>query len=393
MLLSFAIACDENMQNHPAMLAIEKAQGFETITEEHLKARELSRSTGAWRPLSIFFDLTELNKSLVAANLRERIPFYKDVFAAVGGWWSDAVKVNDNKSVIAQTIASNFRRGGEYANKYLNFQMGGANQSHYDLLLKVMWAQSEPDSTALAYAGPILRHPTSQRPITGQCVVTSYGNGNWRGNSALTQAAGTIIHEFGHVISFISWQRYQAKNIEINRELNSWVWKGANVLKYARAYYGCPNLTGVPLQTGTDGRPGGHWNEQYLGNEIMTPTTRGGGDLFSNMSLALAEDSGWYQPDYSMAENFQFRKNSGCNWGKCMSSCNTNGPTIDQQVYGFCSRNPNSGCSAVVGYSNRKCHEAESWNSSYTAAGASYGSSCSIITGRFRAVGGGMVST
>ena len=51
-----------------ARLAMARAQGFDKLTQKHLDSRELSRSTGEYRPLRIFFDLTELNKSLDKAG-------------------------------------------------------------------------------------------------------------------------------------------------------------------------------------------------------------------------------------------------------------------------------------------------------------------------------------
>jgi len=142
----------------------------------------------------------------------------------------------------------------------------------YDLLIRVFWKTSQAGSSTLATAGPVLRHPDSQRPVTGNVSVYSNGDSNWTGKSALTTAADTMIHEFGHIISFISFDNMQKQHIIMNDTIKKWVWTGPIVLQRAKAYYNCPSLVGVPLQT-TSGKVGGHWDEEFLGAEMMTPST------------------------------------------------------------------------------------------------------------------------
>jgi len=271
----FATNANNYKKSFRAKDAMEKVQGFEKLTQKNLDSRELSRSTGEYRPLRIFFDLTELYKELNSKALRmeERITMYKECFKIVGAWWADALNVNDEKGKIEAEVKKGMKTAG--MKMHLDFKMNDKKMNDYDLLIRVLWVKSQPPSEILADASPILRHPASQRPLTGKVNVYSYGDTKWTGKSALTTASDTMIHEFGHIISFISFERMQKKNIKMDYVLKKMIWTGPIVLKRARTYYGCSTLAGVPLQT-NNGKVGGHWDEEFLGVEMMTPTTNVG---------------------------------------------------------------------------------------------------------------------
>lgn len=54
-----------------------------------------------------------------------------------------------------------------------------------------------------------------------------------------------------------------------------------------------------------------HFEKLFFGDEIMNPN-----DVldarFSRLSLAVAKDSGWYDIDLDLGENYIWRKNEGC---------------------------------------------------------------------------------
>jgi leishmanolysin len=80
-------------------------------------------------------------------------------------------------------------------------------------------------------------------------------------------------------------------------------------------------------------------------NEIMTGSvdTR---SVVSKMTLALLEDSGWYQANYSMADHLDWGRNQGtdfvtapCNQWKGAYHCNTTqltGCTYNREAEGYC---------------------------------------------------------
>lgn len=90
---------------------------------------------------------------------------------------------------------------------------------------------------------------------------------------------------------------------------------------------------------------GSHWEKRLLMNEIMTGSvdTR---SVVSKMTLALLEDSGWYQANYSMADRLDWGRNQGtefvtspCNLWKGAYHCNTtqlSGCTYNREAEGYC---------------------------------------------------------
>ena len=94
------------------------------------------------------------------------------------------------------------------------------------------------------------------------------------------------------------------------------------MVEAAKKHFNCPTLKGVELENqGGSGTDGSHWEERIMAGDFMI-----GEDLdeyvISPMSLALMEDSGWYQVNYFHAGLFRFGKNQGCGFvdGKCITN-------------------------------------------------------------------------
>ncbi|VDN99905.1 unnamed protein product [Rodentolepis nana] len=85
-----------------------------------------------------------------------------------------------------------------------------------------------------------------------------------------------------------------------------------NVLRYARKYFDCRDLEGVELEDqGGLGVSLSHWEMRILGNELMTATFTNSFRI-SNLTLAFLEDTGWYLPKYSLAQNLAWGAKRGC---------------------------------------------------------------------------------
>ncbi len=75
--------------------------------------------------------------------------------------------------------------------------------------------------------------------------------------------------------------------------------KTPSVLTAAREHFGCETITGVEIENEDDS--GSHWEKIFLYNELMTSTTLPNAAL-SKFTLALLQDTGWYQVNTSNAE-------------------------------------------------------------------------------------------
>jgi len=67
------------------------------------------------------------------------------------------------------------------------------------------------------------------------------------------------------------------------------------VVDYARNYFGCGSLEGLPLENdGKDGSVNSHWEKLFLPTEYMNPTVENPGRI-SEFTLNLLRGTGWYR--------------------------------------------------------------------------------------------------
>ncbi|KAA0715559.1 Leishmanolysin-like peptidase [Triplophysa tibetana] len=91
------------------------------------------------------------------------------------------------------------------------------------------------------------------------------------------------------------------------------------VVEEARKHFNCPILEGMELENqGGAGTEFNHWEKRLLENEAMTGSHTQN-RVFSRITLAIMEDTGWYRANYSMAENLEWGRGLGCDF--VMKSC------------------------------------------------------------------------
>jgi len=187
-------------------------QGFDVITQDHLQKRQEIAQSGNWRQMRIFFDLSGLNAGLQELGMSNRISFYKQVFEITGKWWESVLKVNDDRASIWPTILKRKNDSQIPAEKpYLHFDTEGRDTSSYDMFIRVNMGVDKSGGT-LAYAGPYVRHTTTQRPISGTAWLTPYGDKITREHATpMNYSTDTMIHEFGHIFGFTSFKEMHPK--------------------------------------------------------------------------------------------------------------------------------------------------------------------------------------
>ncbi|XP_027091968.1 uncharacterized protein [Coffea arabica] len=178
---------------------------------------------------------------------------------------------------------------------------------------------------------------------------------------AETLLSATLIHEVMHVLGFDPHafahfrderkrRRSQVTEQVSDEKLGRVVTRVVlpRVVMHSRFHYGAfsENFTGLELEDGGGrGTSGSHWEKRLLMNEIMTGSVDTK-SVVSKMTLALLEDSGWYQANYSMADRLDWGRNQGtdfvtspCNLWKGAYRCNTtqlSGCTYNREAEGYC---------------------------------------------------------
>ncbi|KAJ8556641.1 hypothetical protein ON010_g9325 [Phytophthora cinnamomi] len=160
-----------------------------------------------------------------------------------------------------------------------------------------------------------------------------------------------------------------------------------NVAAFVQSHFGCDSLTGAEIeQLGESGCLGSHWEERIFEPEYMTPVDSFR-NVFSALTLAFFEDSGWYRSNVSAAQRLFFGENRGCAFAleKCINPATGVSVASDH----FCTNNNAESCS-VDATSRSVCTvtTGESIPSDYqyfpsdpTKGGDSYPDYCPINTG------------
>ena len=133
-------------------------------------------------------------------------------------------------------------------------------------------------------------------------------------------------HEFTHIIGFSSslYPYYVIPGTSTKRGVASVIGSTTigsetfttlilpEVVDYARNFFGCPSLQGVPLENdGGSGSQSSHWEKLFLTQEYMNPTTENPG-IISEFTLNLLRGSGWYKIDTGAAQHYDWAQGSGC---------------------------------------------------------------------------------
>ncbi|XP_003214925.1 leishmanolysin-like peptidase [Anolis carolinensis] len=125
---------------------------------------------------------------------------------------------------------------------------------------------------------------------------------------------------------------YQWSQRVVRNAVRLWDVRGNNLLRHnifllitpkvveeARKHFDCPILEGMELENqGGMGTELNHWEKRLLENEAMTGSHTQN-RVFSRITLALMEDTGWYRANYSMAEKLDWGRDKGCDF--VMKSC------------------------------------------------------------------------
>ena len=91
------------------------------------------------------------------------------------------------------------------------------------------------------------------------------------------------------------------------------------VVQEVRDHFGCKDLEGAELEDqGEEGTALTHWEKRVFENEAMTGTHTQN-PVYSRITLALMEDTGWYRANYSMAQPLSWGHGFGCDFA--MKSC------------------------------------------------------------------------
>ena len=100
------------------------------------------------------------------------------------------------------------------------------------------------------------------------------------------------------------------------------------VVQQARDHFGCGNLIGIPLEANALS----FWDKRVMMGDLMASDLQPGA-VVSSITLALLEDTGWYQINYSQAGYLAWGHKFGCTFanGSCLAYALENAHAITQE--------------------------------------------------------------
>ena len=140
-----------------------------------------------------------------------------------------------------------------------------------------------------------------------------------------------FLHEITHLLVFYKTLFPYFSNIpnikeeEING-IKRKIYSSPKVLEKAKKHFKCDSIEGIELENqGSSQSIGSHWDSRIMLSDYMTA---GGYNemLISEITLALFEDSGWYDVNYYTGGLFRFGKGEGCKFldSLCVNSNKSN---------------------------------------------------------------------
>lgn len=127
----------------------------------------------------------------------------------------------------------------------------------------------------------------------------------------------TFAHELTHILGFSNslyafYKRPDGSDRPISETKGTMAINGVTystiilpgVLEFARSYFRCATLAGVPLENeGGAGSELSHWDKTFMPNEFMNPTIENPG-VISEFTIRLLVDSGWYKVDIYLNNSY-----------------------------------------------------------------------------------------
>ncbi|GET86516.1 GP63, leishmanolysin [Leishmania tarentolae] len=196
-----------------------------------------------------------------------------------------------------------------------------------DFVLYVASVPSEPGVVAWALTCQVF---SDGRPALGVINIPS-ANIASRYNQLV---ARVITHEMAHALGF-SRTSFEAAGIlqEVpnirGKPTLTPIINSRTVVAKAREQYGCDTLDHLELEDeGGVGSAGSHIKMRNAKDELMAPAA--GGGYYTALTMAVFQDLGFYQADFSKAEVLPWGKDAGCAFlsEKCMEKNITKWPAM-----------------------------------------------------------------
>lgn len=188
-----------------------------------------------------------------------------------------------------------------------------------DIVIFPSFNSSLSDGIEAAAAPIVLESNNKGKPIAG-VVYLNTKDYNFAKSNSEEYLEMLFFHEVSHILVFSGNLFPNFVNIDnpyttsIINGFERTLLSTPKVIEKAKQYFGCDSLTGVELEDqGGEGTAMGHWESRIMLGDYMIGADYGE-TVISEISLAVFEDSGWYDVNYYTGGLFRYGKGKGCSF-------------------------------------------------------------------------------
>lgn len=276
-----------------------------------LDKRGLQSTTRTLHEFRMNFYYTDLD-TFISSNpsLSSKAEMTKRVYDRMANYYKTFFKVNYLDSFKTGV----FTCGGK---------IYGALTISADFLVLVA-PENDSSTTYFAAAAPCLGDSSSGRPVIGVYHLNfARMDTNPRAEYSYFHL---MMHEATHLLGFSdSYYTKFRKSDGITAYTASEAMKTSTIggktftfltypslVSFAKSYYGCSSLVGVPLENeGGSSSAGSHWEKTFLPNELMNPSVENN-LVISDFTIELLKATGWYTISSGASQVYSWGKNEGC---------------------------------------------------------------------------------
>jgi leishmanolysin len=242
--------------------------------------------------------------------------FNHDLMGGVLSWFSNVLSIQQlihplDISPLANTNCGSF---------FINATATNLTYSDTDFLVFVDVSQTSSDN--YGYAEVCGQDADLNFPLVGFIHIESSALQTY----SYEQVFAGVAHQIAHILAFNSeyfgqyldnsgiehgYENVVVSDYERNHTVNKV--KTTAVVQHARQEFSCSDIDGVELEDqGTTGVTLNHWEKRIMNNDFMVADLAITDIVYSSITLALFEDSGWYTVNYLYTDDIQWGSKAGC---------------------------------------------------------------------------------
>lgn len=270
------------------------------INNDKINTKINRRLSTEYTPIKIVIDYTQLSSQISP----QQLDYYKEIFTEVTNYFNSLLNVQHDKIRLNKEIVKKSCDIDSVGN--------GVNNYLYDNDVVIFpYIDNSFDEDILAAASVCLVL-NNNKPVGGIVGLNRDFTMSYFDSKEYMEMI--LLHELTHVLVFSPYF-FESLNLKITETRNGKSYFYINspkVLEKAKIHFNCENIKGIQLEDqGGEGTIGAHWESRYMLGDYMISSDYTE-IVISEITLALFEDSGFYQVNYYTGGLFRFGKNQGC---------------------------------------------------------------------------------